>query len=183
MLFLCLSIPNYSLTMNLDTFEITEDLLASKGQRFLHHIIDSIPQYGFMYTLSCGFFYLGEFTGNYQLNDYWNNMSEIEGLIISYLFMFMYYFLMEKYTSKTLGKYTTNTMVISIDGREPTTKQLVQRSFSRWIPFDALSFLGTNGRGWHDSIANCYVVKADKFNEKKNAIIELEQIGQIGEAY
>lgn len=181
MLFLCLSIAKNLLTMNQNTFDITDDLLASKGQRFLHNVIDTIPQYAFIYGLSYGFFYLGEFTGNYTLNDYWNGMSEIEDLIINYLFMLIYYFLMEKYTFKTLGKYATNTIVVSIDGNEPTTKQLIQRSFSRWIPFEALSFLGTNGKGWHDSIANCYVVKADKFNERKNAILELEQIGLIGE--
>lgn len=165
--------------MQQNTFEITEDLLASKGQRLLHHIIDLIPQYAFMYGLSYGLFYLGEFTGNYTLNDIWNGLSEIEDYIVSYLFMFVYYFLMEKYTFKTLGKFATNTIVVSIDGSEPTTKQIMQRSFSRWIPFDGLSFLGANGKGWHDSIAKCYVVKADKFNEKKNEIIQLEQIGRI----
>nr|WP_321229046.1 RDD family protein [uncultured Psychroserpens sp.] len=164
-----------------NTFEITDELLASKGQRILHHFIDLVPQYAIMYGLTYGLFYLGEFTGNYTLNDIWNGMSEIEDFIISYVFMFVYYFFMEKYTFKTLGKFATNTIVVSVDGNEPTTKQILKRSFSRWIPFDALSFLGTNGKGWHDSIADCYVVKADKFNEKKNSILELEQIGLIGE--
>lgn len=183
MLFLCLSLTNHFITMHQNTFEITEDLLASKGQRFLHHIIDTIPQYAVMFGLSYAFFYIGEFTGNYALDDFWNGMSELEDTVMSYIFMFVYYFLMEKYTFKTLGKYATNTIVVSIDGSEPTTSQLVKRSFSRWIPFDGLSFLGVNGKGWHDSIAKCYVVKADKFNEKKNAMLELEQIGLIGEDF
>ncbi|WP_460220130.1 RDD family protein [Psychroserpens sp. MEBiC05023] len=168
--------------MNTEPFIITDDLLASKGQRLLHHFIDLIPQYAVMYGLSYGFFYIGEFTGNYALDDYWNGMSELEDYAFSYLLMLVYYFLMERYTFRTLGKYATNTMVVSYDGSEPTNTQILKRSFSRLIPFDALSFLGANGKGWHDSIPKTYVVKIDKFKEKKNEVFELEQIGQIGES-
>ena len=169
--------------MQENTFEITDDLLASNSQRFLNYLVDIIPQYVLMYALSYGFYYLGEFTGIYIFNDYWNGMSEIQDLIVSYLFMVLYYFVMEKYTFKTLGKIVTKTIVVSTDGGEPTTKQILQRSFSRCIPFDALSFLGTVGKGWHDSISNTYVVKEDKFYARKNALIALEKIGQIGSDY
>ncbi|MBR9915210.1 MAG: RDD family protein [Algicola sp.] len=162
-------------------FRITEDLLASKGQRLLHHFIDLLPQYAVMYGCAYGFYYLGELTGNYTLNDLWNGMSDIEDLVVSYGFMFLYYFLMERYTFRTLGKYATNTMVVTIEGDTPTNKHILYRSLSRLIPFDALSFLGTNGKGWHDSIAKTYVVKADKFLEKKRTVLELEQIGTTGE--
>ncbi|WP_178986089.1 RDD family protein [Winogradskyella helgolandensis] len=169
--------------MQENTFEITDDLLASKSQRFLHYIIDAIPQYLFFYALTYGFYYLGELTGIYIFNDYWNGMSEIEDLIITYLFIVLYYFVMEKYTFKTFGKFFTKTIVVSIDGSEPTTKQILQRSLSRCIPFDALSFLGTIGKGWHDSLSNTYVVKEDEFYARKNALIALEKIGQIGREY
>ncbi len=46
-----------------------------------------------------------------------------------------------------------------------------------------VSFLGTVGKGWHDSISNTYVVKEDKFYARKNALIALEKIGQIGSDY
>ncbi|OUS01388.1 hypothetical protein A9Q86_06275 [Flavobacteriales bacterium 33_180_T64] len=167
--------------MSNNSFYVSKDLLASKGQRLLHHFIDLIPQYAVMYGLSYGFYYLGEFTGNYTLNDYWNEMSGFEDLVVSYLLMFLYYFSMEKYSYKTLGKLVTNTMVVSFNGEVPTTKQILKRSLSRWIPFDALSFLGANGKGWHDSIAQTYVVQAGKFNEKKDSVFELDQIGQIGQ--
>jgi len=167
--------------MSRETFYISEDLLATKLQRFVHHFIDLIPQYAVMYGLSYGFFYLGEFTGDYTLNDYWNGMSEFEDIVVSYLLMVVYYFLIEKYTQRSLGKYATNTIVVSYDGEDPTDKQILIRSFCRLIPFDALSFLGTNGKGWHDSIPQTYVVQADKFYEKKHTVQELEQIGQIGE--
>ncbi|MBU2927935.1 RDD family protein [Winogradskyella psychrotolerans] len=169
--------------MQENIFEITDDLLASKSQRFVHYIVDAIPQYLFFYILTYLFYYLGEFTGIYVFYDYWNGISEIEDLIITYLFIVLYYFVMEKYTFKTFGKLFTKTIVVSIDGSEPTSKQILQRSLSRCIPFDAFSFLGTIGKGWHDSLSNTCVVKEDKFYARKNALLALEKIGQIGNDY
>ncbi|WNH08862.1 hypothetical protein [Thalassobellus suaedae] len=45
------------------------------------------------------------------------------------------------------------------------------------IPFDALSFLGTIGKGWHDSISSTYVVDIGRFEAKKKTFSELDQIG------
>jgi len=159
-------------------FRITPDLLASKGQRILNYLIDLLPQYAINYGFAYGFYYLGEFTGNYVLNDYWNNMSVIEDLIVSYGFFVLYYFAMESTTKRTLGKYVTNTMVIKTNGEEVTNSNILKRTLSRLIPFDGLSFLGVNGKGWHDSIADTYVIDIKKYTEKKTLVTDLDQLGK-----
>jgi uncharacterized RDD family membrane protein YckC len=47
------------------------------------------------------------------------------------------------------------------------------------IPFEAFSFLGDEGRGWHDSLAKTVVVDVKKYNE----IVELQNsLSEIGNA-
>ena len=157
--------------------EVTEDLLASKGKRFVNHLIDLVPQYAVIYGLSYGFYYLGEFTGNYALSDWFNGMSTVMDYVFTYLLLLIYYTLMEGYTERTLGKYVTRTKVIKIDAEPIMLKDAFIRSLCRLIPFDMLSFLGTNGKGWHDSISKTYVVDIDKFETKKQTEINLEAIG------
>ncbi|RYH73459.1 RDD family protein [Flavobacteriaceae bacterium 144Ye] len=157
--------------------EVTEDLLASKGKRFVNHLIDLVPQYAVIYGLSYGFYYLGEFTGNYALSDWFNGMSTVMDYVFTYLLLLIYYTLMEGYTERTLGKYVTRTKVIKIDAEPITLNDAFIRSLCRLIPFDMLSFLGTNGKGWHDSISKTYVVDIDKFETKKQTEINLEAIG------
>ncbi|MGB5417336.1 RDD family protein [Algibacter sp.] len=158
-------------------FIVTEDLLASKNMRFVNHLIDLIPQYAVMYAIAYSFFYYGEFTGDYDLNNYWAEMTKFEDLFYSYLLMFIYFFLMESLTNRTLGKYVTKTMVIMANGDMPTNQDIVKRSLCRLIPFDGLSFLGTNGKGWHDSMSNTFVVDIAKFEARKESQTELDQIG------
>ena len=156
---------------------IRQDVLASKGQRFINFIIDLIPQYAILYGLAYGFFYLGEFTGYYGLSDYWNELSVVEDYLISYTLLILYYFIFEGISNRTLGKYATNTRVIMTSGEEPTSKAILIRTLCRLIPFDALSFLGTNGKGWHDSLSNTYVIDVAKYEAQKTSELELDQIG------
>ena len=160
-------------------FIISEELLASKWKRFFNHILDLLPQYAIMYGVSYLFFYIGEFTGNYTLNDFWNGMSAIEDYIFTYSLFIIYYFVMESLTHRTLGKYVTNTMVVLENGDKPSNKIIFTRTLCRLIPFDGLSFLGTNGKGWHDSLSKTYVVDVEKFEAKYNAVTEIEEIGKI----
>lgn len=164
--------------MNTGQFNVTQDVLATKWQRLGNHLIDLVPQYGLSYGLAYLFFYIGEFTGNYTLNDYWNNASTLEDYLISYALLLAYYFLMESLTNKTIGKFVTNTIVVLPNGEKPTTLNIFKRSLCRLIPFDALSFLGENGKGWHDSISNTYVVDVNKFETKKTTKQDLEELGK-----
>ena len=165
--------------MNENTFHVTEDLLASKSMRFVNHLIDLGAQYAVMYAIAYSFFYIGEFTADYTLNNYWNEMSKLEDYFYSYALMFIYFFIIESLTHRSLGKYVTKTKVVMANGEKPTNQDIAKRSLCRMIPFDALSFLGTDGKGWHDSISNTFVVDIAKFEARKRTQNELDQIGLI----
>ncbi|CAG5005826.1 hypothetical protein DYBT9275_03662 [Dyadobacter sp. CECT 9275] len=79
--------------------------------------------------------------------------------IISSILLMLYFFAFEYITSgKTLGKMLTKTRVIGTDGRKPTAKQFLIRSFSRIVPLDIFSFFRENPQGWHDKWADTMVV-------------------------
>ena len=163
-------------------FIITENLLASKNKRFANYLLDLIPQYAFFYALAYLFFYIGELTGDYTLNNFLAELTTFQDYAFSYAFFITYYFSMEALTQKTLGKYITNTMVVLKNGEKPTTQDFLIRSLCRIIPFNAFSFLGEKGKGWHDSLSKTYVVSVDKFEAKKTQELELTQIGMQPDA-
>ena len=93
------------------------------------------------------------------------------------LYFFLYYYLSEKFLNgRTIGKYVTETKAVTILGGKPSNSDLLKRTFSRLVPFDALSFFGTNG--WHDSWSDTRVVKITDFENAMRLENELENIGK-----
>ena len=88
---------------------------------------------------------------------------------------------MEATTSRTIGKYITNTIVVENNGEKPKLNTIALRSLCRLIPFDFISYLGTPCRGWHDSLSGTYVVDKEKFDSKKLNLESLDQIGVMNE--
>lgn len=76
--------------------------------------------------------------------------------IVFLLFYLLWQTLFEALTGKTVLKFITKTHVANLDGSKPTFKTIVLRNLSRFIPFNAVSFLGK--RGWHDSVSKTQVV-------------------------
>lgn len=101
----------------------------------------------------------------------------LDRLITSVLLALLYFITEMALKGRTIAKYMTKTKVVLEDGSNPNAIDYLKRSFSRIIPFEALSFLGSEGRGWHDSISNTYMVDIAKFEAKKKAQNELDQIG------
>jgi uncharacterized RDD family membrane protein YckC len=73
--------------------------------------------------------------------------------------LLIYYIPQEALFGRTLGKLVTGTMVVNEEGGKPSLGQVVGRTFSRFIPFEAFSFFVSSARGWHDSIPRTYVVR------------------------
>lgn len=167
--------------MDFKNMIITEEMLASKSKRFLNSLIDSIPHFTISYGLVYSVFYLGEYLDNYKLSLFLMDLSIMEELLFDSILGILYYFIFESLTFRSLGKYVTKTKVIMINGSAPTPKDILIRSLCRIIPFDALSFLGAKGKGWHDKISKTYVVDIAKFDEGRNLANELEQIGRTTE--
>ena len=83
------------------------------------------------------------------------------GYFFSIVVIFIYYTVFEALTGKSIAKYITNTKVVDVNGEKPVFSVIAVRSLCRFIPFEALSFLGSNNSGWHDTISKTYVIEED----------------------
>jgi uncharacterized RDD family membrane protein YckC len=123
---------------------------AGKWRRFFNFLIDRVGAMGFGFVIGVGVGVSGWEAGlNFLLEH-----QIVSGLLI----MIVYYVLLEGLTGRTLGKLITGTKVVNERGEPPSFAQTLGRTFSRFIPFEAFSFLGDDGRGWHDSVPGTYVV-------------------------
>jgi uncharacterized RDD family membrane protein YckC len=131
--------------------------LSSRGKRFLNHILDMI--FFFIFSYIFGIF-LGivlvlispsvvqNFDENNVLLNYFLNF--IAGMI--------YYSTLEVLTGRTIGKFITGTKVVTNSGKKPEYGTILLRTLCRYIPFEPLSFLGSDGSGWHDKLSKTKVV-------------------------
>ncbi|WP_414000012.1 RDD family protein [Flavobacterium sp. W1B] len=147
-------------------FTVTDDLLASKSQRFLNLIIDLLIIYVIQITIGTTINIIGDLTQSYAASNWLKSLSLIENFFFGLLILFFYYGLTEMYFSRTFAKYFTKTIVVKHNGSRPNMKSIVIRTLSRLIPFEAFSFLLGNSRGWHDTLSVTYVVKKHEFLEK-----------------
>lgn len=158
-------------------FQVTDDLLASKGQRFLNYIIDTIITYSVIFGLSFITALIADFFQATSFLEWLQNVNSLEEYLIYFLIMIPYFTVMESIFSKSIGKFITRTMVVLEDGSKPDSGTILRRTLCRIIPFDNLSFLGNPSRGWHDSITDTYVVRKDDFEKSKELFYALDEIG------
>ena len=125
---------------------------AGKGLRFANFIIDSVVNTLIFYGAAILAAVVWEDEGLAFIEDF-------RGNLLSLFLTLAYYVFLEATTGRTLGKMITGTKVVNDQGEMPSFGQTIGRSLCRFIPFEAFSFLGQTGRGWHDSLANTYVVQ------------------------
>lgn len=77
-----------------------------------------------------------------------------------------YYWVLESFTGRTLGKFITGTAVLNDKGKTPSNKELLVRTLTRLIPFEQFTFLSTERKGLHDTLSGTYVVKIQKSQSK-----------------
>jgi uncharacterized RDD family membrane protein YckC len=159
--------------------KITPQMYASKGKRFANFIIDYIGQLIIGGAIGIAMAIISEITGDYEYVAWIETMGTLGEYALGIVILIVYYMIFETITGRTLGKYITNTKVLTEDGQKPEADKILYRTLSRMIPFEAFSFLGDEGRGWHDSIAKTVVVDVKKYNE----IVELQNsLSEIGNA-
>ena len=139
-----------------EEFEVDDIELASKTDRFINNFIDVICFFIFSFLMD---FLILEI-----LEKLFNNlMFGFYGVIFNYVLGVIYgtifFTFLEGTTGSTIGKYITKTKVIDEDGNKPSYETILIRSLCRHIPFDAFSFLGRPGYGWHDKLSKTRVVK------------------------
>lgn len=127
--------------------------VAGKGRRFGTLIIDYVGYYFIMFvigivigialgrpgvqTLGIGFWYF-----------------------LAFAVLLGYYLFFEGIWQRTPGKFILGTVVVDLKGGKPSFGQILGRTFSRLIPFEAFSFFGQDG--WHDSLPKTKVVMTRK---------------------
>jgi uncharacterized RDD family membrane protein YckC len=152
-------------------FIVTDDLLASKGQRFLNFIIDLFIIYVIEISIGTTIILIGDLTKSDTASNWVSSLSVVESFFFGLVILFFYYLITEMYFFRTFGKYFTKTMVVKHDGSRPNMKSIMIRTLSRLIPFEPFSFL-TADRGWHDTSSVTYVVKKHDFIAKKKLFSE-----------
>jgi len=157
--------------MKNNQFTITNDLLASRGQRVINCILDFLIVHTILISIGTTAIIIGDVTSNYNLTNWVESRTTIEKLFFWAVIVFLYYFLTETYFSRTFAKYFTKTIVVTKDGLRPKMHMIVIRTLSRFIPFEGLTFLSSNIRGLHDLFSNTYVVKKHEYYNKKETVL------------
>jgi uncharacterized RDD family membrane protein YckC len=166
--------------MNTNNFQVNDLMLATKGQRFLNYFIDTLFIYLFIFVVLIIFLILNEIFGWMDFDTWIDNINSIEEFLIYSIFSIIYYSLFEGFSSKSIAKYITKTIVVMKDGSKPNFETIRIRSLCRIIPFDHFSFLGTKPIGWHDSMSKTYVVDKNLFKKHKNELNQIDEINEIG---
>ena len=133
---------------------------ASRTKRFLNALIDQIA----LYIIVTAFVFLWALTAEYNESLYLEDESQLDlmSYVIGWGTTLLFYTLMEGLLKgKTLGKYITRTRALDEHGELLTFSKAFIRSLCRFIPFDALTFLGEKS-GLHDRLSKTMVVEDDE---------------------
>ncbi len=148
------------LTLGNESF--AEFAAAKKGLRFANRLVDIIIIIFVLYM---------NIIENYQFRELFRGTGAGTLLLVEFSLGLFYYLLLEGMFNTTIGKIITGTTIVDSEGKRPGFGRIIGRTLCRFIPFEALSFLGSSGRGWHDSISETYVVRAE--NILANSINEV----------
>jgi len=167
--------------MNDFNSHVTSKDYASKAKRFANYIIDVLVFYVAIFVISIVVTLVMSFTGG-DVDGFVDAADNVNPLLDRLLSMIMYaiYFMVVEgvLRGRSIGKYITKTKVVLKDGSTPTINETVIRSLCRIIPFEAFSFLGDEGKGWHDTLSKTFVVDIEKFETNRNVSSSIEQIGK-----
>lgn len=138
-----------------DTHVAFRPVPATHGLRLANAILDQIIIYMIVFAASSVLFMVGF----YSVEADGQADPGFKAIVVNLGLMIAYYTLCEGVFGKTAGKLITGTRVVGEDGRKVPISTAFVRSICRLIPFEAFSFLSSDARGWHDSIAKTWVIK------------------------
>lgn len=137
-----------------------EGKIATQGQRFANYIIDYIFLIGFGALIGAALgLILGHFAPEHL--DFLDQENRLLDYVYGFIIGTIYYSFFEGFTGRSIGKFFTKTKVVTEAGDSPDFNTIFVRSMCRYIPFDALSFLGSEASGWHDKFSKTRVVTID----------------------
>ena len=135
------------------------NIMASKDKRFANYLLDIIFLYifGFVFGVILGIVLAIVSPESLTIFEEDNKLFEY---ILGFIAGMIYYSSLESLTGRTLAKFITKTKVITKKGEKPNFGTILIRSLCRFVPFEALSFLGAECTGWHDRWSKTIVVNA-----------------------
>jgi uncharacterized RDD family membrane protein YckC len=134
-------------------------VITRKMQRFFHLIMDS-------FCIFLLFSFIIKFSDLWQAPIF---KEEYMLYVLLFIIRTIYYTFFEGLLNATPAKLLTGSRVIDEKGKSPKFQNIFTRTLSRFIPFEAISFLGE--KGWHDKISNTYVVKEKRGGVKANTYL------------
>lgn len=158
---------------NRKQFKVTEELLVRIDKRFFNFIIDMIILSVILFIGLVIFIAntspndAKEFMNRFMVNSMWQ-------YTVTSCITLLYYNFFEITTSRTIGKFCTNTIVVDENGDRATYEAVMIRSLIRIIPLYWVSFIIFPSRGLHDVISKTYVVNKNLLEEKKKQFYALE---------
>jgi len=126
-----------------------EQALAGRGRRLANLLIDTL-----------GYFLLSAVVGvAIGLVDpsFVTGLSRVGEYLFGFAVMLLYYVPCELLFGRTLGKLITGTRVVAESGEPLRFLQVVGRTATRFVPFEAFTFLGSRP-GLHDRWSETRVV-------------------------
>lgn len=157
---------------------------AEKLLRFINFLIDYFFTYLLVILLYAVMMVIYSFVSGIDyliVADKVSNINSFLDRLVTAFFYALFMYLTETISKgRSLGKLITGTMVVKENGGLPTGNDFLKRNFSRIVPFDALSFLGS--LGWHDSWSDTRVVKRKSYLEALERENSIEDIGKLAEA-
>lgn len=163
--------------MQTSNFKVTPDIMASSSKRVSNYFIDLIIQYLIIFGFALVLVVIGNLFELYAIAQYIESFDRLDEYLVGVLMVIIYYGITETLLGRSIAKYITKTVVVLEDGSKPDATAIMKRTFSRLIPFDALSFLNDNTRGWHDTLSATYVVRKDLLDERLRLHNSLAEIG------
>ncbi|KAF2512630.1 RDD family protein [Flavobacterium foetidum] len=164
--------------MNKSTYVLDEKLLVSGAVRFVNYLLDNIFILILVFIFGFVMAIIASLFGLNGLLIWLDNIGDLEGRLLFILIAVTYYTITEGLLGRSFGKLITGTVVVDENGVKPSFGTIFKRSLCRIIPFDALTFLSSSSRGWHDSIPGTYVVNKKALDEEVKNFYEFNLIGE-----
>lgn len=133
--------------------------LASNGRRLVNLLIDSFMLFFFGTLVTFGIGLSSRFIPALIATvDALVHMSRFERILFNFSTGLVFYLLLEYFFQTTPGKVVTRTRVVNEFGQRPSFKAILRRTLLRYVPFEAFTFFGAPGTGWHDQKSGTRVV-------------------------
>ena len=160
---------------NQKQFKVTDDILATGDKRFFNFIIDLVTLTVILF-IGLVIFIANTTTTPEEGKDFINRfmLNKLWQFILTSSVSLIYYNFFEILTSRTIGKFCTNTIIVDENGNKATYEAILIRSLIRIIPFYWLSFIFFPTRGLHDMISKTFVVNKKLLDEKKQQFYALK---------